>query len=77
MFCCYGPVVANGYGACYNPQAEHILFCMSSFRECVSTSSLTLVKALDQVLIDMKELCNRCSAVSVKECGAKPATPRK
>ncbi|XP_034164957.2 choline O-acetyltransferase [Pangasianodon hypophthalmus] len=77
MFCCYGPVVANGYGACYNPQAEHILFCVSSFRECVSTSSLLLVKALDQALIDMRELCNRCSAVSQKEGGAKPATPRK
>ncbi|XP_017338290.1 choline O-acetyltransferase [Ictalurus punctatus] len=77
MFCCYGPVVANGYGACYNPQAENILFCVSSFRECVSTSSLVLVKALDQALIDMRELCNRCSAVSHKEGGAKPATPRK
>ncbi|KAF7705688.1 choline O-acetyltransferase-like isoform X2 [Silurus meridionalis] len=77
MFCCYGPVVANGYGACYNPQAEHVLFCVSSFRECVSTSSLLLVKALDQALIDMKELCNRCSPVSQKEGGAKTATPRK
>ncbi|KAA0718026.1 Choline O-acetyltransferase [Triplophysa tibetana] len=34
MFCCYGPVVPNGYGACYNPQTDHIIFCVSSFREC-------------------------------------------
>lgn len=70
-------MVAHGYGACYNPQAEHILFCVSSFRECVSTSSVLLVKSLDQVLIDMRELCKRCNAVGQKEGGAKPATPKK
>ncbi|TTC29627.1 Choline O-acetyltransferase [Bagarius yarrelli] len=75
MFCCYGPVVANGYGACYNPQADHMVFCVSSFRECASTSSLLLAKALDLALNDMRELCNRCNAE--KEGGVKTATPRK
>lgn len=77
MFCCYGPVVANGYGACYNPQAEHIRFCVSSFHECVSTSSLLLVKSLDKALTDMRELCNQWNAVSQKEGGAKTAEPQK
>uniref|UniRef100_A0AAR2KPS9 Choline O-acetyltransferase n=1 Tax=Pygocentrus nattereri TaxID=42514 RepID=A0AAR2KPS9_PYGNA len=77
MFCCYGPVVPNGYGACYNPQAEHILFCVSSFRECTATSSLVLVKALEQALMDMKDLCNKCHTGSREKGAAKPATPRK
>uniref|UniRef100_A0A7N8WNN5 Choline O-acetyltransferase n=1 Tax=Mastacembelus armatus TaxID=205130 RepID=A0A7N8WNN5_9TELE len=38
MFCCYGPVVPNGYGACYNPQSDHIIFCVSSFWENTETN---------------------------------------
>ncbi|KAI4889075.1 hypothetical protein NFI96_016100 [Prochilodus magdalenae] len=77
MFCCYGPVVPNGYGACYNPQAEHILFCVSSFRECTATSSLVLVKNLEQALMDMKDLCSKCSAGGQDKGAGRPATPRK
>uniref|UniRef100_A0A8D3D334 Choline O-acetyltransferase n=1 Tax=Scophthalmus maximus TaxID=52904 RepID=A0A8D3D334_SCOMX len=44
MFCCYGPVVPNGYGACYNPQSDHIIFSVSSFRESPQTSSAEFVK---------------------------------
>ncbi|XP_072523683.1 choline O-acetyltransferase-like [Salminus brasiliensis] len=77
MFCCYGPVVPNGYGACYNPQSEHILFCVSSFRECTATSSLALVKTLEQALVDMRDLCNKCNLGSLEKGAAKPATPRK
>ncbi|XP_016111094.1 choline O-acetyltransferase-like [Sinocyclocheilus grahami] len=29
MFCCYGPVVPDGYGVCYNPRPAHVLFCVS------------------------------------------------
>ncbi|XP_062859579.1 choline O-acetyltransferase-like isoform X1 [Trichomycterus rosablanca] len=76
MFCCYGPVVPNGYGVCYNPQSAHILFCVSSFRACVSTSSLVLAKSLDKALMDMRDLCNKYSTVGPKEGGAKSVTPR-
>uniref|UniRef100_W5KA03 Choline O-acetyltransferase n=1 Tax=Astyanax mexicanus TaxID=7994 RepID=W5KA03_ASTMX len=76
MFCCYGPVVPNGYGACYNPQSEHILFCVSSFRECSATSSLEMMKALELALVDMRDLCNKCNSASVEKGGARPATPR-
>ncbi|XP_030631550.1 choline O-acetyltransferase b [Chanos chanos] len=64
MFCCYGPVVPNGYGACYNPQSNHIIFAVSSFRESTETSSAVFVKALEQGLLDMRDLCNKCSAAS-------------
>ncbi|KAM9804158.1 choline O-acetyltransferase [Neosynchiropus ocellatus] len=59
MFCCYGPVVPNGYGACYNPQADHIIFCVSSFRESPETCSAEFVKCLVQGLKDMRDLCDK------------------
>ncbi|KAL0178067.1 hypothetical protein M9458_026961, partial [Cirrhinus mrigala] len=61
MFCCYGPVVPNGYGACYNPQKDHILFCVSSFRESAETSSDLFVKTLEGCLKEMQDLCLKCN----------------
>ncbi|KAK2875977.1 hypothetical protein Q8A67_020073 [Cirrhinus molitorella] len=57
MFCCYGPVVPDGYGACYDPRPAHVLFCVSSFRESKETCSGLFVKALDEGLQDMRKLC--------------------
>uniref|UniRef100_A0A8C2L5S5 Choline O-acetyltransferase n=1 Tax=Cyprinus carpio TaxID=7962 RepID=A0A8C2L5S5_CYPCA len=57
MFCCYGPVVPNGYGACYNPQTDHIIFCVSSFRDSAETSSDLFVKTLEGCLKEMQDLC--------------------
>uniref|UniRef100_A0A3Q2Z7N1 Choline O-acetyltransferase n=1 Tax=Hippocampus comes TaxID=109280 RepID=A0A3Q2Z7N1_HIPCM len=56
MFCCYGPVVHNGYGACYNPQPDHIVFCVSSFWESTQTSSAVFVKALNEGLLEIRDL---------------------
>ncbi|XP_039995654.1 choline O-acetyltransferase [Xiphias gladius] len=64
MFCCYGPVVPNGYGACYNPQSDHIIFSVSSFRESPQTCSAEFVKCLVQGLLDMRDLCNKCNCDS-------------
>ena len=58
MFCCYGPVVPEGYGACYNPQPESILFCISSFHSCKETSSPKFAKAVEESLTEMKDLCS-------------------
>uniref|UniRef100_A0A8C9MI91 Choline O-acetyltransferase n=1 Tax=Serinus canaria TaxID=9135 RepID=A0A8C9MI91_SERCA len=66
MFCCYGPVVPNGYGACYNPQPEHLLFCISSFKECKETSSGMFAKAVEESLLEMRDLCNKCSSTTAK-----------
>ncbi|NXM20127.1 CLAT acetyltransferase, partial [Ploceus nigricollis] len=66
MFCCYGPVVPNGYGACYNPQPEHLLFCISSFKECKETSSDMFAKAVEESLLAMRDLCNKCSSTTAK-----------
>ncbi|XP_041804022.1 choline O-acetyltransferase, partial [Chelmon rostratus] len=64
MFCCYGPVLPNGYGACYNPQSDHIIFSVSSFRESSQTCSADFVKCLVQGLLDMRDLCNKCNSGS-------------
>ncbi|KAK5906094.1 hypothetical protein CgunFtcFv8_001988 [Champsocephalus gunnari] len=66
MFCCYGPVVPNGYGACYNPQSDHIIFCVSSFWENTGTSSAVFVKALNESLLEIRDLCNRSSAAATR-----------
>ncbi|NP_034021.1 choline O-acetyltransferase [Mus musculus] len=58
MFCCYGPVVPNGYGACYNPQPEAITFCISSFHGCKETSSVEFAEAVGASLVDMRDLCS-------------------
>ncbi|GAA6214394.1 choline O-acetyltransferase-like [Lates japonicus] len=70
MFCCYGPVVPNGYGACYNPQSDHIIFCVSSFWENTETSSAVFVKALNEGLLEIKDLCNRSSTLATKPAGS-------
>ncbi|KAG5831158.1 hypothetical protein ANANG_G00300850 [Anguilla anguilla] len=64
MFCCYGPVIANGYGACYNPQSHHMTFCVSSFRACQDTSSAAFVRALEDSLVKMRDLCELCNSVT-------------
>lgn len=66
MFCCYGPVVPNGYGACYNPQPEHILFCISSFKDCKETSSDMFAKAVEESLLEMRDLCSKCNSTMAK-----------
>uniref|UniRef100_A0A4W4GW43 Choline O-acetyltransferase n=1 Tax=Electrophorus electricus TaxID=8005 RepID=A0A4W4GW43_ELEEL len=77
MFCCYGPVVPNGYGTCYNPQAEHIVFCVSSFRECTATSSLVLMRALEQALLDMSDLCHKYNSAGQDQGAHKPTSAKK
>ncbi|NXP49659.1 CLAT acetyltransferase, partial [Heliornis fulica] len=66
MFCCYGPVVPNGYGACYNPQPEHILFCISSFKDCKETCSDMFAKAVEESLLEMRDLCSKYNSTMAK-----------
>lgn len=66
MFCCYGPVVSSGYGACYNPQADHIIFCVSSFWENTATSSAVFVKVLNEALLEIRDLCNIINGSAAK-----------
>nr|XP_061794037.1 choline O-acetyltransferase-like [Nerophis lumbriciformis] len=68
MFCCYGPVVPNGYGVCYNPRSDHFVFCVASFRESPRTTSTQFVQILERGLLDMRDLCHK---------GQQPREPRR
>uniref|UniRef100_A0A3Q1G810 Carnitine O-acetyltransferase n=1 Tax=Acanthochromis polyacanthus TaxID=80966 RepID=A0A3Q1G810_9TELE len=53
---CFGPVVPNGYGVCYNPMDDHINFAVSSFNTCKETNSAHLAGAVEEALLDMRTL---------------------
>ncbi|XP_061788008.1 choline O-acetyltransferase-like [Nerophis lumbriciformis] len=77
MFCCYGPVVPNGYGACYNPQPDHIVFCVSSFWESTQTSSAVFAKALNEGLLEIRDLCNAATKVAQDARGQGSGKPHR
>lgn len=55
-FMCYGPVVPDGYGCCYNPRPDDILIACSSFKACPGTSTNNFAETLRQSLNSMKKL---------------------
>ncbi|KOC63802.1 Carnitine O-acetyltransferase [Habropoda laboriosa] len=55
-FMCYGPVVPEGYGCCYNPRPTDILIACSSFKSCGDTSSKKFANILKEVLHNMIKL---------------------
>lgn len=52
----FGPVVEDGYGVCYNPQEEQIIFSISSFNSCWETSTSRFINALDESLMQLKHI---------------------
>ncbi|XP_034048770.1 carnitine O-acetyltransferase isoform X2 [Thalassophryne amazonica] len=53
---CFGPVVPDGYGVCYNPMNNHINFAVSAFKACKETDASQLANAIKDALLDMKTL---------------------
>lgn len=53
---CFGPVVANGYGVCYNPMDDHINFAVSSFNSCPETDAAAFARTVQGALLDMRTL---------------------
>ncbi|XP_038638001.1 carnitine O-acetyltransferase isoform X1 [Scyliorhinus canicula] len=53
---CFGPVVPDGYGVCYNPMDAHINFAVSAYNSCAETNAAKLAHYLEQALVDMSEL---------------------
>jgi len=51
---CFGPVVPDGYGLCYNPMNDHINFAVSSFNSCKETNAAHLAQAVEDALMDMR-----------------------
>ncbi|XP_041908093.1 carnitine O-acetyltransferase isoform X1 [Corvus kubaryi] len=53
---CFGPVVPDGYGVCYNPMEEHINFAVSAFNSCADTNAARMAHYLEKALLDMRFL---------------------
>ncbi|XP_076019712.1 carnitine O-acetyltransferase isoform X2 [Genypterus blacodes] len=53
---CFGPVVADGYGVCYNPMNDHINFAVSAFNSCKETNASNLAGAIKEALLDIMAL---------------------
>ncbi|CAG5116702.1 unnamed protein product, partial [Candidula unifasciata] len=53
---CFGPVVPDGYGLCYNPQNEELIVSISSFNNNPQTDSDKFVASLKTSLQDMQAL---------------------
>lgn len=53
---CFGAVVPDGYGVCYNPTNDHINFAVSSFNTCEETKAAHLARAIEGALLDMRTL---------------------
>lgn len=53
---CYGPVVPEGYGCCYNPRKSDILFACSSFKDSSETCTKSFAETLKNTLCEMKKI---------------------
>ncbi|XP_077334609.1 carnitine O-acetyltransferase isoform X1 [Lithobates pipiens] len=53
---CFGPVVPDGYGVCYNPMEDHINFSVSAFNSCAETNAARLAHYLEKALLDIQQL---------------------
>ncbi|CAC5389476.1 CHAT [Mytilus coruscus] len=60
-FMCYGPVVPDGYGVCYNPHPHNILVCITSFKSHSETRSDYFAYTLESSFLQMQELCLKTS----------------
>uniref|UniRef100_A0A8C6KS59 Carnitine O-acetyltransferase a n=1 Tax=Nothobranchius furzeri TaxID=105023 RepID=A0A8C6KS59_NOTFU len=56
---CFGPVVPDGYGVCYNPMEDHINFAVSSFNTCEETRAADLARAVEEALLDMRRVLDQ------------------
>ncbi|XP_056319150.1 carnitine O-acetyltransferase-like [Danio aesculapii] len=56
---CFGPLVPDGYGVCYNPMDDHINFAVTAFNSCEETNATKLSKFLTDALLDMKNLLDQ------------------
>ncbi|KAK2174837.1 hypothetical protein NP493_772g02027 [Ridgeia piscesae] len=53
---CFGAVVNDGYGFCYNPMADHMNFSVSAWRSCSETSAARFEESITTALTDAQQL---------------------
>lgn len=53
---CFGPMVPDGYGVCYNPMDDHINIAITAFNSCEETNAAKFAQAVEDALLDMRAL---------------------
>ncbi|XP_074527429.1 carnitine O-acetyltransferase-like isoform X2 [Halichoeres trimaculatus] len=53
---CFGPMVPDGYGVCYNPMDEHINIAITAFNSCEETHAAKFAQAVEDALLDLRAL---------------------
>lgn len=53
---CFGPMVPDGYGVCYNPMDEHINIAITAFNSCEETNAARFARAVEDALLDMRTM---------------------
>lgn len=59
---CFGPMVPDGYGVCYNPMEEHINVAITAFNSCEETNAARFAQAVEGALLDMRGLLEGAAA---------------
>lgn len=59
---CFGPMVPDGYGVCYNPTEEHINVAITAFNSCEETNAARFAQAVEGALLDMRVLLGDAAA---------------
>ena len=66
IFLCFGAVVPNGYGVCYNPQNNRVAFAVSCFRSCPETDSQVFGAKLMESMREMQAVLVKAKGLSAK-----------
>ncbi|KAI0233419.1 Carnitine O-acetyltransferase [Lamellibrachia satsuma] len=53
---CFGAVVPDGYGFCYNPMRDHMNFSVSAWDNCSETSAARFAEYISAALTDAQQL---------------------
>ena len=48
MVACFGPVVPDGYGICYNPQSDCVRYTVTAFNSNAQTDAVKMGEAVQQ-----------------------------
>ncbi|XP_077377770.1 carnitine O-acetyltransferase-like isoform X2 [Festucalex cinctus] len=59
---CFGPMVPDGYGVCYNPMDEHINIAVTAFNSCEETNAAKYAQTVNEALLDMRALLEDAAA---------------
>lgn len=62
----FGPAVLDGYGICYNPKEDHILFSISAHKSCPETDAALFSLKLQEALLSMQSILQKADSLSSK-----------